>query len=274
MSFGLMMGHLRQDVVFTLDLEDHTKRYQNSGRYIANTEKWLNFLDELQILGTFFVVAEVARAKPDLVRKISQKGHEIASHSLNHTELTRQESESFLKTETQAKEILEQTIGKAIKGFRAPVFSLTSKTVWALDMLKEMGYVYSSSVIPAKNPLNGFPGASHQPFKWPNGIIEFPCPIVSLGPLAMPYLGGGYLRYLPLSLVKAFISKSSDKILWTYNHPYDLDSDEPFTRFPDASIWTSLLLWKMRNRTLTKIKEILSSGNRRFVDLLDTVYVS
>lgn len=268
------MEHRKQGLVFTLDLEDHTKKYQSSGRFIANTERWLDFLDELQILGTFFVVAEAARTKPDLVRKISQKGHEIASHSLNHTELTRQKPESFVKTERQAKEILEQTIGEEIKGFRAPVFSLTAKTTWALEVLKELGYVYSSSVVPAKNPLNGFPGISRKPFKWSNGIIEFPCPIVSIGPVAIPYLGGIYLRYLPLSLSKTYISKSSDEILWTYVHPYDLDAEEPFTRFPDASIWTSLLLWKMRNRTLPKLKEILSSGNRRFADLLDTVHVS
>lgn len=269
-----MMGNQKKDVVFTLDVEDHTKSYDSSGRFIANTERWLDFLDELEILGTFFVVAEVARANPVLIKKIFHRGHEIASHSLNHTELTRQNPESFLKSERMAKDILEQTIGEKLKGFRAPVFSLTAKTVWALDVLKESGYVYSSSVIPAKNPLNGFPGASRQPFRWSNGIIEFPCPIVSLGPVAIPYLGGIYLRYLPLFLSKAFISKSSDEILWTYVHPYDLDSDEPFTRFPDASIWTSLLLWKMRNRTLPMLKEILSSGSRRFVDLIDTVHVS
>jgi len=77
-----------------------------------------------------------------------------------------------------------------------------------------------------------------------------------------------------LALLDLWHGLKHQELWWTYVHPYDLDAEEPFTRFPDASIWTSLLLWKMRSRTLPKLKEILSSGGRRFADLLDTVQVS
>lgn len=254
--------------IFTFDLEDSSGQYRADGRFIGNTHRYLDFLDSIRVVGTFFVVGKAAATAPALVRQISERGHEVASHSLDHTQLQLQDAAQLLATEREAKDILEQITGQPVQGFRAPVFSLTRQTTWALDVLKELGYQYSSSTIPCGNPLNGFPGIPRTPFEWPNGIVEFPCPIYSLGPAAVPFLGGIYLRYFPLWLIARLMRQRQSDLLWTYLHPYDIDAQEPFFRMPGTSTPVSLLLWMKRGGTLEKLSAILAHDNQtRFVDL-------
>lgn len=254
--------------IFTFDLEDSSGHYRRDGRFIASTQRYLDFLDDIGVSGTFFVVGKAATTAPALVQQIAARDHEIASHSLDHTQLQYQSPEQFLATEREAKDTLEQITGSPVQGFRAPVFSLTRQTTWALDALKELGYSYSSSTIPCGNPLNGFPGIPRKPFAWPNGIIEFPCPIYELGPVAAPYLGGIYLRYFPFWLISRLIRQRPSELLWTYLHPYDIDAQEPFFRMPGTSLPVSLLLWMKRRRTLEKLGAILTHDQKtRFADL-------
>lgn len=254
--------------LFTFDLEDSSGQYRTEGRFIRNTHRYLDFLDSIRVVGTFFVVGKAATTAPELVRQIAARGHEIASHSLDHTQLQYQSPAQFRAAEREAKDILEQLSGQAVQGFRAPVFSLTRQTTWALDVLKELDYRYSSSTIPCGNPLNGFPGIPREPFAWPNGIVEFPCPIYNMGPVAIPYLGGIYLRYFPSWLIERLMRRRQSDVLWTYLHPYDIDAEEPFFRMPGTSTLVSLLLWMKRGRTLEKLSGILTHDRRmRMVDL-------
>lgn len=262
----------KKKIVFSLDLEDHTGKYIEHGRYIKNVNIWLEFLEKLGIRGTFFVVGAAAKNNSKLIKKIFKKGHEIASHSYLHIELKRQSAKLFLESEKKNKDLLEQIIGQKIYGFRAPVFSLTPKTTWAVEILGELGYLYSSSTIPCRNPLNGFPGLLRDPFKWENGVIEFPCPVFSFGDLAIPFLGGVYLRYIPAAMLKMLIKKHDTPVLWTYIHPYDIDSSETYVKFANSGLLTNLLLWSNRKNCLRKIEKILSPNIKtRFVDLLETV---
>ncbi len=245
-------------ITFTLDLEDHRKNNNDKKRYPKITHEILSLLESLEIKGTFFVVGKIVKESPELIKAIADNGHELAFHSYAHKQLQYETCEGFKEETSYGKSLLEDVTGQEVIGFRAPVFSLIETTLWVTDVLKELGFLYSSSVMPAKNPLNGFCNAPDIPFVWPNGLIEIPVPVSKLGPITIPYLGGVYLRYLPRFLVKQMIEKSGSKHLWTYCHPYDFDHTEPFTRIEGASLLTSVILWFNRKHMQQKLEYLLT----------------
>ncbi len=249
-------------LTFTLDLEDHRPDETLPKRYPEITEKILVFLEERHIKATIFTVGTLAEKDPDLVKKIHRAGHEIAHHSYDHTTLDRQTPETFREETKRTKHTLEDLIGEQIHGYRAPVFSLTRKTLWAVDILKELGFSYSSSVLPVANLLHGLSGAPSSPFRWSNGLLEIPAPLARIGALSMPYLGGFYLRYLPFSFVQNQIRKAPENdTLWIYCHPYDFDPTEKNWKIKGASIPVSLLLWMNRRNTFKKISKLADKFN-------------
>ena len=248
-------------VTLTIDLEDPTGAYAADSRYVAMTQKLLDFCDERQRRATFFPVGRVAEAAPGLVKTIAARGHEIAYHTHNHVPLTKESPEIFRRESRADKERLEQLSGKPVIGFRAPGFSLTRKSLWALDVLSELGFRYSSSIMPTNISRFGLPNAPCTPFLWPNGMIELPLPVASLGPLRMPYVGGIYLYALPFWVVRGLLLRANSKELhWTYAHPYDFDTEEAFKPMPDTPLWMSLVLWLARRRAPTHIRRVLELG--------------
>src|SRR5262249_30199545 len=146
-----------------------------------------------------------------------------------HVPLPRLEPATFRAETARGRALLEDLTGAPVTGFRAPTFSLVPETRWAVDELTEMGFAYSSSVLPARSPLHAWPGQPRHPFRWPGGLVELPCPVAVVGPLANPYLGGVYFRVLPWTAVRLGLARSHpDEVLWLYCHPYDFDPDEPF----------------------------------------------
>ena len=116
--------------------------------------------------------------------------------------------------------------------------------MWATDVLAELGFRYSSSVLPARSPLYGYPGRPRTPHRWPSGLLELPCPVADVGPVTNPYLGGIYFRVLPWTAVRYGLSHAHpDEMLWAYCHPYDFDPGEPFQKRPDLGPWKSRLQW-------------------------------
>jgi polysaccharide deacetylase family protein (PEP-CTERM system associated) len=247
-------------ITVTLDVEDHLGRYEPSGRYIENTRQVLAFLRERKVRGTFFVVGRIGEVAPALVREIVNSGHEVACHSYRHTPLDQETPESFRKNTYRAKDALEQAGGVPVSGYRAPIFSLTHSTRWALHELQKLGFTYSSSILPARHPLYGFAGAPRSPFRWTQGLLEFPVPLAQIGPARLPFLGGIYLRYLPAWMIRRWARNHTSQVLWTYLHPYDFDAAEPYTRMPDTAAWVSLLLWLNRRGTWRKLAGLLDLG--------------
>lgn len=245
-------------ITFTLDLEDHRSSDKFEKRYPFIVREILEILEQNSVKGTFFTVGLVARSDSELIKEISSQGHELAFHSFRHKQLHDENRKQLLEETSTGKKELEDISGQEVIGYRAPVFSLTRNTLWVLDILQEVGFKYSSSVLPAKNPLNGFEPAPKTPFYWPNGLLEIPVPVAKIGPLVMPFLGGVYLRYLPKPVLKYLISNNNSESLWTYCHPYDFDSSEPFFTIEGASILTSLILWFNRSNTREKIEFLLS----------------
>ncbi len=254
------MATMTAPLTFSLDLEDHRANRSSPPRYPAMTRRILDFLDQAGVRGTVFTVGEVAEEEPRLIAEVARRGHEIAFHSFHHCPLT-QETQARFRQETKAgKQLLEDLTGQKISGFRAPVFSLTRESLWAVDILQELGFDYSSSVLPAHHPLYGLPNAPLTPFRWRNGLLEIPVPLGRLGPWKLPYLGGIYLRYLPDPMIEKLRAATEDQTHWTYCHPYDFDADEPFGRIRDTALWASILLWFNRRNAFAKMQRLLADG--------------
>lgn len=246
-------------ITFTLDLEDHRPDEHAELRYPAATRTVLAHLAAHDITATFFVIGEVAREQPDLVREVAAAGHEVALHGWQHVPLVEHDPASFRRDITQGRDLLQELTGQPVVGYRAPTFSLVPDTLWALDVLHDEGFAYSSSVLPTANPLYGFPGAPLDPFRWSVGLAEFPVPIAGVGRFRVPYLGGTYLRLLPRPVISRAHRRGGRRTPWTYMHPYDIDPDEPRWHVPDAGR-LSPLLWVGRRRVLTKLDALVGPG--------------
>jgi polysaccharide deacetylase family protein (PEP-CTERM system associated) len=244
----------------TFDLEDNRRDAAQPPRFIAMTERFLEFLDRHRAQATFFVVGELARSHPDLVRQVAERGHEVGLHGLRHVTLGDVGPERLGEELREGRALLEDAAQAPVLGFRAPLFSLTPNTAWALDDIAAAGFTYSSSVLPAANPLHGWPGAPRAPFRWSNGLLELPCPVAGAGRAMIPFLGGIYLRYVPLAVSTRLLDRLGPEALaWSYVHPYDVDPEEPFFVLPWANWLTSRVLHTRRGATLPRIERILAA---------------
>jgi polysaccharide deacetylase family protein (PEP-CTERM system associated) len=207
-----------------------------------------------------FVVGELAAADPALVRVVADRGHEIGLHNWSHVQLTTQTPDDFRAGVRRGKALLEDITGREVLGFRAPTGSLVPASRWAVDVLVDEGFAYSSSVCPGRNPINSYPGAPREPFRYRTGLLEFPAPVAGFGPLQIPYLGGTYLRVLPRPVhrvLRAVTPVPDAGVI--YCHPYDFDPDEPFWWVADVG-WLSPLLWWGRDGLIPKLERLTTDG--------------
>ncbi|HMR32234.1 MAG TPA: DUF3473 domain-containing protein [Geminicoccaceae bacterium] len=221
------------------------------------THRILEFLGERGVQATFFVVGDITRRTPQLIQRIAAGGHEIASHSWRHVALTQEDPAVFRRAVADDRRRLEDLAGAPVLGFRAPLFSLTPASAWAIDAIADAGFGYSSSIVPARTFGHHWAGAPTAPFRWPNGIVELPCPVGRVALFTMPFLGGMYLRYLPPWRLRQASRGRAEGCLWTYCHPYDFDTEEPFRRLPGQRTATSLFLWWNRGSILHRLDLIL-----------------
>jgi len=193
------------------------------------------------------------------VKEIATGGHELALHGYHHLPLTETDPETFRRETADARSFMQDLSGQAVLGFRAPTFSLVESTVWAADVLAELGFRYSSSILPAPSPLYGYPGKPRTPHRWASGLIELPCPVADVGPITNPYLGGIYFRVLPWPAVRYGLAHAHpDEMLWSYCHPYDFDPGEPFQKRPDLGPWKSRLQWINRKRLFDRVDRLFA----------------
>ena len=259
-------------VSFTCDVEpsptDPTGR-----RHGAVTRALLDHLDAWGARGTFFVLGTVAADDPGLVRGIAARGHEVASHGDRHVALAALAPAELREEARRAREVLEDLTGHAVTGFRAPFFSLTGDA--AAAAVTEAGYAYSSSLLPARGFLHGAPGAPRRPFAWPCGLLELPVPVATLYGVAVPVLGGMYLRYLPPFDLRAMLPRLEGPLAWTYCHPYDLDDAEPRGRVAGMGRVAAAFLRANRRITARRLAAIhaapvgVSGGQRVSVPLVE-----
>lgn len=201
-------------------------------RVEKNTLRILELFEKNQIKATFFTLYWVAKRYPSLIRSIVDAGHELASHGMEHKRVTQQSQLEFKTDVTESKKRLEDISGKAVIGYRAASYSITRETYWALDILQDAGYLYSSSIYPIRHDLYGIPEAprfAYKPFA-DSQFIEIPISTIQLGNNNYPCGGGGYFRLFPYQLSRWSINRLNVKQHQSavfYFHPWEIDSDQP-----------------------------------------------
>jgi polysaccharide deacetylase family protein (PEP-CTERM system associated) len=231
--------------IMTIDVEDyfHVSVFDGvlprsqwetlESRVCANTARLLALFDEYEVRGTFFVLGWVAERFPDLVRQIATRGHEVASHGFAHRLIYDQAPAAFRDDVRRAKGLLEDICGRPVVGYRAPSYSITPRSLWALDILVEEGYRYDSSIFPIRHDRYGIPVSERRPYRIdrPKGsLIEVPASTAQLGPMNLPIAGGGYFRILPYRWCRWGISRVNrleGLPAVFYLHPWEIDPDQP-----------------------------------------------
>lgn len=260
------------EVMFTFDLEDHRPGPEAELRFPAITDSLLDDLEQWGVIGTFFVVSDLIRDHADLLVRIAARGHELALHGTAHVPLPDIGPADFATQVSTAKDLLSQTVQADVLGFRAPIFSLVPASAWAPEILTDLGFTYSSSVLPARSPLFGWPEAPKNPFKWPSGLVELPCPVFGLGSVALPLLGGTYLRVAPAPLVSWARRASSDtSVVWLYCHPYDFDPDEKRWTVPEVGRIGSRVLWWGRAGMFDKVRRLVQGSTGTMSATVDSL---
>lgn len=204
-----------------------------------NTHRLLDLFAEHDVKSTFFTLGWVAKRCPDVIKRIVDEGHELASHGLAHQRATTMSRDEFRADVSQSKAILEDIGGVAIKGYRAPSFSVNDDNTWVYDVIKELGFVYSSSTYPIEHDLYGVPHWPRFKYERKEGIIEIPIPTVRKNNVNTGIGGGGYFRLYPYWLSRKRITRFMDEESAPYSfyfHPWEIDADQP--RFENAP-WKS-----------------------------------
>ncbi len=253
--------------LFSVDVEDVRHMVPGGDRYVprvpALTRRYLGWLDARGARATFFVVGDVARAHPDLVREVIARGHEVACHSDHHVPLDRQSPDEFRRDVESALEALAACGAERVAGYRAPTCSLTDATSWAHAILADLGFTYSSSVLPAANPLYGWPGFGDGARRMPSGIVEVPMTLASFGPLRCPFAAGVYFRVLPMPLLtRAFRRAAATDAVVGYFHPYDIDTEQERFMHPGLGgrRLFNWLMYRNRERVFSRLDRVVASG--------------
>jgi polysaccharide deacetylase family protein (PEP-CTERM system associated) len=230
---------------FTVDVEDY---YQVSAferdipretwdaheqRVADNTQRILALLKRCGVRGTFFVLGWVAERFPQLVEKIHRQGHEIASHGFWHRLVYQQTPEQFRNDLRRSLDAIRTATGLPVTGYRAPSFSITAASEWALDILIDEGIEFDSSIFPIHHDRYGIPGAPRWPYRVKRqrgGLWEFPPTVARFAGLNIPVGGGGYFRLYPLAWTLRMlrrINRKEQRAFVVYVHPWEIDPQQP-----------------------------------------------
>ena len=232
--------------VFTIDTEDwfhanfEDSLFSNTANMQStveeNVDRYLEIFSENNVKATFFVLGFIVEQHPDLIRKIASQGHEIASHGYAHQLVYKQSPQEFRQDVYKSKILLEDLIGQSIIGYRAPSWSITEQSLWALDILDEMGFEYNSAIFPTKNFLYRIPYAPrflHDTSVYGKRnlkMLVIPPSTRRFGSYNIPFSGGAYFRLMPAWLIKRFTddinAKEKEPVIF-YLHPREIDPKQP-----------------------------------------------
>lgn len=269
---------------FTVDVEDYfqVSAFERSirkdqwesyeSRVVENTHRLLRLLAECDARGTFFVLGWVAERFPGLVRDIHRAGHEIGTHSFWHRLVYEQTPDEFRADLARSCDVLAQIVGEPIRAYRAPSFSITHKSQWALPILAEQGITCDSSIFPILHDRYGMPGARrdiHRLETAAGSLVEFPPAVLGSGRTALPVGGGGYFRLYPWSLTRrclAYLERQNRPLMF-YTHPWEVDPAQP--RLPAGSWLSRARHYVNLSSTYGKLQKLLTTF--RFGPMRDVI---
>lgn len=241
-------------------------------RVVENTLKTLDLLDVFSVKATFFVLGWVAERAPGLVAEIAGRGHEVACHGYGHQLVYEIGPDRFREDIRRAKGIIEGITGEAVHGYRAPSYSITGRSLWALDILVEEGFSYDSSIFPVVHDTYGIPCARRFPHEiacTTGSLREFPLTTLNIRgagrELRLPIAGGGYLRLLPAALVRRgieYVNLNERQPAVLYFHPWEIDPDQPRI---SAGLRSRFRHYLNLHRTEEKLRHLL--GSLRFAPM-------
>lgn len=193
---------------------------------VSNTLNCLAILNANKSKATFFILTTVCEHYPDLIQEIINQGHEIGMHGYEHRLLYNMTKDQFKSNIEKSLTLLAKCGVSSVKGYRAPYWSITKNSLWAIDILKSFGFSYDSSIFPIRRGLYGIPDSPTTPYQIMENFWEFPPSTVKIFNQNIPIAGGGYLRLLPLKFILANVNKlQKNKITGVfYFHPYELDN--------------------------------------------------
>jgi polysaccharide deacetylase family protein (PEP-CTERM system associated) len=233
---------------------------QTSG-VVPNVRRLLEIFERHQTQATFFVLGWVAERYPNLVKEIAAHGHEIASHGYRHRLIYELSRATFRDYVHKSKDLLENLTGQPVLGYRATSFSIVDDTLWALDIIKEAGFIYDSSIFPIKHDIYGISGFPRFPFNFKNGLIEIPPSTMRIAGKNIPIAGGGYFRLFPYWITKNGLQSlnRAGYPAMVYLHPWELDPHCP--RIKKADLRTRFRQYINLNATAKRLEKLLSDFN-------------
>ena len=240
-------------------------------RILVNMARILRLLSLTNIKATFFILGWIAEKKPEVVQLIHAGGHEIATHGYSHRSLTELSPEEFKAEIEKSLERLEKITGQKVIGFRAPNYSINPDTIWAFNVLSEMGIKYDSSIFPVKHDRYGFLTAPRFPFyidlKENGELIEFPLSTIRMWGNNIPVAGGAYLRFYPYWFIRLAIKKLNKigKPAIVYLHPWEIDADQPRVELSFKSKFRHYGNLLMTEKKLSKLLKDFEFGTVRQV---------
>ena len=226
-----------------------------------NMECVLELFEATGAKATFFFVGTVAAKLPGLVEEVARAGHEVGSHGAEHRRLFGLEQSAFRRALSASKARLEDLAGVPVEGFRAPDFSITRESFWALDVLADLGFRYDSSVYPIGiHDVYGVREADRFVFRWENGLLEFPLSTFELANRRVPFAGGGYFRLYPLALTRLLIERinRSGQPVMFYIHPYEVGPVIP--KIPGLSRYRKFRHYYNASRGQGRLRTLLTAG--------------
>ena len=206
------------------------------------------------------MVGDLAALRPALVRDVAAAGHEIGLHGLRHVPLGELGEAGFADDLRRGKALLEDVAQAPVRGYRAPIFSLTAATPWAPRRLAEEGFSYSSSVLPAGNPLFGLPGAPREPFRWADGPIELPCPLLGRRRIAVRTSAACTCATCRRTLLRRAVARQHGRARWSYAQPLRLRPWSAVRAAAHASWTVSRILHYRRRDTFRRVEDVLGAA--------------
>ena len=247
-------------------------------RMEASTRRILDQLAAANVKGSFYIVGEIAKTHPALVRAIHDAGHEVGSHSWDHRRVHHFTPAAFREDLLKSKDALEQVTGAAVLGFRAPTFSIMRETGWAIDVLAECGFAYDSSIFPVRHDRYGIRTAPRGPFLAvgkERELLELPPVTYRVAGVNLPVAGGGYFRLFPLAFMRAGLkqaAKVDPAVGMLYFHPWEFDPDQPRLALKALSRWRTYVGVTKTTRRLGRL--LAAYPFRRAVDVVADIRAS